>query len=374
MQIDSVSRPIQRAPETNPPKRARIDPTTNEISLAPAPRVPEPPTPREAQTGRGKNWVFTINNWTQQDLDTIKTAFETKRSGLEYIMYKREICPQTQTKHLQGLACFDKRVYWKTAREVFTRRDGSNNSWLNIMRGTIKQSEEYVSKPETADPTNPNTESYGERPAGKGARSDIAAIAEAIRSGANEAEIFEIDPEYYMHHSTGVRRAIAVSQAKRTFKSKVYWFCGDSGAGKSRLAYEITNGEAYYKNASFEFWENYQNEEFVIIDDYRSAMCPFSEFLRLLDCYPHLVNVKGTHAQFNSKYIIITTPKSPRETWKSQSDENLYQLERRITQIVYFTKGSAPWSQDKNQQFVFDPDEEHIDRQPPTYPIFNPVN
>lgn len=331
------------------------------------------------KNGKAKNWFLTLNNWTQEDINNIKTRFEDKSKEVEYVVCKAEICPTTGTKHLQGGICFLKRKRWNQARAYFDRSDGSNNSFLYVMRGTPDETDKYASKEATTDPDFPEVIRLGSKPAGQGARTDIGAITDAIRGGATELDIFEADPEFYIKHPTGVRRAIQISKAKRTFKSKVYWFYGESGSGKSQKAYEIGGIDAYYKNASMEHWENYQNEDFVVIDDYRPSMCPFSEFLRILDRYPHLVNVKCNFAQFTTKWIIITSPRSPRETWKNQKEEDLYQLERRITQIVKFERGKAPWSEDKQQEFVFDPDEEHVDREAPanTEPtqyadIFNP--
>lgn len=325
----------------------------------------------QSKNSKAKNWVFTLNNWTEEDITNLSTRFETQHQSVSYICYKREICPNTGTKHLQGLICYSNRIRWNQARDIFTRSDKTNNSWLHTMQGTIQQSEEYVSKETSADPTNSNVVRLGTQPSGQGTRSDIAQLVQSIEAGARELDIFEEHPEFFIKHPTGVRRAIQIRQPKRNFKTKVYWFYGTSGSGKSQKAHEIGGLNAYYKNASMEFWEHYQNEEIVIIDDYRPGMCCFSEFLRLLDRYPHMVNVKGNFAQFNSKVIIITTPKTPRETWSQQKEENLYQLERRITQIVQFVRGKTPWSDDKQCEFVFDPDEEHIDREDPSYPIFN---
>ena len=65
-------------------------------------------------------------------------------------------------------------------------------------------------------------------------------------------------------------------------------------------------------------------------------MCTFSELLRILDRYPHRVEVKGGSVQFNSSLIIITSPKSPQETWDGRSAEDIAQLTRRITEIRHF--------------------------------------
>ena len=63
--------------------------------------------------------------------------------------------------------------------------------------------------------------------------------------------------------------------------------------------------------------------------------CHFNEFLKIIDRYPYVANVKNGHKQFNSKYIYITSIRHPKETWHFLSEnEPLEQLLRRIDHII----------------------------------------
>ena len=84
------------------------------------------------------------------------------------------------------------------------------------------------------------------------------------------------------------------------------------------------------------WWDGYTQPPCVIIDDYRPRLCPFNELLRLLDRYPVRVEYKGGSIHFNSQTIILTTPKSPRETWASRTEEDIAQLIRRIDEVRNF--------------------------------------
>jgi hypothetical protein len=84
------------------------------------------------------------------------------------------------------------------------------------------------------------------------------------------------------------------------------------------------------------WWDGYEQQPAVIIDDYRRDFSTFAELLRLLDRYPHRVEKKGASIQFNSSTIIITTPKPPEETWAGRTEEDLAQLMRRITEVREF--------------------------------------
>lgn len=90
------------------------------------------------------------------------------------------------------------------------------------------------------------------------------------------------------------------------------------------------------KMSANKWWDGYDNNEDVIIDDYRCNFCCFAELLRLCDRYPMKVEVKCGVRQFVAKRLYITTTRSPRDTWAGRSSEDLTQLLRRIEHVVPF--------------------------------------
>lgn len=61
----------------------------------------------------------------------------------------------------------------------------------------------------------------------------------------------------------------------------------------------------------------------AVIDDFRNNPKTFDDFLRLIDRYPSQQPIKGSHAWFNPKYIIITCPRTPTyEFVRHQKDLN----------------------------------------------------
>ena len=114
----------------------------------------------------------------------------------------------------------------------------------------------------------------------------------------------------------------------------MYWFYGPTGSGKSRCAEEMFPN-AYWAMSTGKWWEGYDGQEVVIINDYRKDFCKFHELLNLLDRYPYRVECKGGSRQFTSKTIVITTPLSPEETWENRTSEDLGQLLRRIDNILF---------------------------------------
>jgi hypothetical protein len=136
-------------------------------------------------------------------------------------------------------------------------------------------------------------------------------------------------------YTRGIRSLVQLGIPKRAHKSIVHWYWGPTGTGKTRLASE-ESPDAYWKSSAHQWWDGYDGVSDVIIDDYRASFCPFNELLRLLDRYPYQVQVKGATQQLNAKRIFITTPKDPRSTWASRTDEDIAQLERRIEIVKFF--------------------------------------
>jgi len=134
----------------------------------------------------------------------------------------------------------------------------------------------------------------------------------------------------------GIRTAeklLVYKEPKRTWKPKVLWFCGASGTGKTKMAFELCP-DAYMAMDTGQWWEGYDGHSEVIIDDMRKDFLKFHQLLKLLDRYPYRVEQKGSSRQFLAKTIIITSCYSPDQMYDTRED--IYQLLRRIDKIKYF--------------------------------------
>ena len=104
---------------------------------------------------------------------------------------------------------------------------------------------------------------------------------------------------------------------------------GISGSGKTTLAHSLNNTSVYYKPDG-EWWDNYDSEHTVILDDFYGGL-KFSFLLKLLDSKPLLVPYKGGFHQFTSKVIIITSNQPPEKWYSFDSyEQKLPSLMRRL--------------------------------------------
>lgn len=289
----------------------------------------------ESQTGQHRNWVFTINNPTADDVSRLRSM---EGESVRYLRCKPER-GESGTLHLQGLVIFKNARAFGGVKRLF------GNAHLEVMRGSVQQALDYVEKEESSaieEFIEGNIE-FGSRPkegaGGQGSRSDLLDVYDAVRSGKRGVELIEANPTAYIKYSRGIQELLSHFDEPRRFKTEVFWFYGGTGTGKSKKAYEDAElaGDVYVKDPGSMWWDGYLGQHSVVIDDYRRDMCTFSSLLRLFDRYPLPVQVKGGYRQFKSKVIYVTTPKNPTETWDGRTEEDLAQLLRRITKVVHFS-------------------------------------
>jgi len=282
-----------------------------------------------------RNFCFTINNPIQNELDQLPIL------RCKYICYKSEL-GENGTKHIQGVVCFENP---KTI--VGARNSLGGRAHVEVMRGTIEQAVEYVAKEETTDRSEGSTPftERGTKPKGagrgQGTRTDLHGVYDCIKQGNTTREIVHKYPSEFIKYHKGIQAMQAAIQQVRKWITKVYWYYGPTGTGKSKTVYDKAYAgeptEWYTKMGSNKWWDGYEGQPYIIIDDYRRDLCTFSQLLRLCDRYPMLVECKGTSTQFLAKEIYITTPLNPRETWEGRSEEDIGQLLRRITEIKHFS-------------------------------------
>ena len=290
---------------------------------------------RDVESKQHRNWVFTVNNPDESDITRIRSL---EGQSVKYLRCKPER-GENGTLHLQGLVVFANARTFNGVRACF------GTAHLEVMRGSINQALEYVEKEETSaiEQFPLGDIEFGTRPragtGGQGGRSDLHDVYDAIRRGERGIGLIEANPVAYIKFYRGINDVVSHFEESRRFKTEVFWYYGGTGTGKSKKAFEDAEGAGtvYVKDPSSSWWDGYCGQHSVVIDDFRRDMCTFSALLRLFDRYPLPIQVKGGYRQFTSKVIYLTTPKNPKDTWDGRTEEDIKQLERRITKVVHFS-------------------------------------
>ena len=250
-----------------------------------------------------------------------------------WVVYQPEI-GANGTPHLQGAVVFENPRTMGGVKRLISPR-----VHLEVMRGTPAEAHAYCTKDDTRDagagfgPVESGT--IPDSP-GQGARTDLALIGECISQGQSLASIAQAHPADFIRYHGGIKAMQSLVVASRTWKTRVWWYYGTTGTGKSHAA-RLQFETAYWKNPSHTWWDGYDpGNESVIIDDYRCNFCHFAELLRLFDCYPLQLQIKGGTVQFRARDIVITAPHRPEVMWGGRTAEDLGQLMRRIETIKLF--------------------------------------
>lgn len=138
-----------------------------------------------------------------------------------------------------------------------------------------------------------------------------------------------------------------------------------SGTGKSRHV-RGTYADAYIKSAATEWWNGYNDEAVVIIEDLDKYHLKLGYHLKIWsDHYPFPANIKGSgERMIRPEKIIITSNYTPEEIW--DDDKTTDPINRRFKMVPYFPGYKGPLIPDT------DDEEEEVAIVPPTQPYVEP--
>lgn len=286
---------------------------------------------------RSRNFTFTLNNYTDAQLEWWKEA--VGMDFFKYVCFGQEV-GDSLTPHLQGYVQLhgDR----KSIKALISSLEGETcgKPHWEVARGSLDDNQKYTSK-------DGNWLEFGTPTCtGRGARSDLYEVAQAVSNGASLQEIVQDHPEQFIKYSGGIQKLVLFNMKPRNFKTTVLWYWGATGTGKSRKAWE-TYPDAYAKSASNKWWDGYSGQPVTILDDWRpSKEMPFNEMLALMDRYPKTVESKGGTIHFVSKTLIITCPLDPTTLLEGEhytwvGSEAKQQFLRRIDEITKFGEDAA---------------------------------
>lgn len=281
---------------------------------------------------RARNWAFTLNNYTDDDISFCKELFDSER--VTYIIGGFEVSPTTGTPHIQGYLQMINAVQWKSISKW------NNNKWhIEPEKSNFERNYMYCKGYEHKDGQyvlkNPKKGEnkifeYGNHKR-RGLCKDLRCIYEKIQNGGSIKDIMETYPNQFIKYSKGIKDMFYSSQKDRIDKPYVEWIYGPTGIGKTKYASSL--GDYYIKDGT-PWWDGYNHEEVIIIDDF-DGHWPFRDLLRLLDRYKYQGQIKGGYVKINSSKIIITCDRKPEDLYEVQlSDHELSQLLRRIDKIT----------------------------------------
>lgn len=249
---------------------------------------------------RSRNWCFTINNYTDSDIESINTW------PYKYVIYGKETGEQG-TPHLQGYVVFD-----NTKRLAALKALHDKAHW-EAAKGNSEQNITYCSK--QGDVTE-----LGDKPKTK------RQIGDQEKRRWNDAfnmakagNIDDIDGDIKLRFYRTLKEIKKDHMEKAADADEVtgVWIYGEPGVGKSRKARE-DYPNAYLKMQN-KWWDGYQGEDNVILDDFDSK--ELGHHLKIwADRYSFIAETKGGAIQIRPKKFVITSNYSPDDfEWDSDT-------------------------------------------------------
>lgn len=151
-----------------------------------------------------------------------------------------------------------------------------------------------------------------------------------IRLLASTGEFSRIPSDVYVRYYTNLHRIRADCVQPISVQRSCYVYWGPTGTGKSHRAWEEAGPDAYSKDPRTKFWCGYDDQQHVIIDEFRGAI-DVAHLLRFLDKYPVRVETKGSTRPLRAVKFWITSNLNPLD-WYPELDKDTYDaLLRRLT-------------------------------------------
>lgn len=260
--------------------------------------------------------IFVLNNWTEAEYTQVVSKF----SDANYYVIGKEV-GENGTPHLQGY------VYFKTKKRGSTLKKINDRIHWEPMYSTPKQASDYCKK-------DNNFVEFGELPM-QGHRTDIDEICDEIKSGKKVDDICIERPMMFHQYGRTLTKVEDLMMRKkyRTEMTTCDWYWGETGTGKSHVAFKNYSPETHYVFSNDNgWWDKYTQQDIVIFNDFRGADVAYNHLLQLIDKWPTDVRRRGKEPMpFISKHIIITSSLPPEKvyTYREEQDK-IEQLLRRI--------------------------------------------
>lgn len=242
------------------------------------------------------NWCFTLNNY-DKEVDVPNIAKWPAR----YTIYGREK-GENGTPHLQGFTVLEKKTRLAGVKKLH------NKAHWEAAKGSWEQAANYCKK--DGDYTE-----IGEAPMTKKKKATVCGEAEKGRwedawENAKKGNFDDVPADIKFRYYRTMKEVAKDHMVKPDDENDVtgVWIYGPPGCGKSRKAREEYPGA--YDKMQNKWWDGYQGEEYVILDDFDSK--ELGHHLKIwADRYSFLAETKGGAINIRPKKFIITSNYAP---------------------------------------------------------------
>ena len=246
----------------------------------------------------------------------------------KYAVFQEEM-GKNGTPHLQGYIEFNKPV-----KMSWLKNHIDDTVHVEKAMGNGQQCRDYCTKEDTriGGPYE-----FGQLQ-GQGKRNDLLKLRDAIRDGKRGRELFEDDEicAAAAKYARGREDMVsAYTELPERNEVKVTFHYGPAGTGKTHCAWEKG---AYFYDGNNGFWNLYENQKVVILDEFGGHCMTPLFFQRVCDSYTLAVNTKNGCKAFCGTDIHICSNYLPEQWWSEKTKFNMEAVCRRIHEVHYHDK------------------------------------
>lgn len=277
--------------------------------------------PAQQKRVKSRNWAFTLNNYTPEEIAKISKWHEAHTTC--YIIYGKEVGDGSEsvplgTPHLQGYMHFPTPQAASAVKKLLPR------AHIELCKGTPADNIAYCSK--EGDITVFGIEPKTQQVANKEKAARFIALAKAGDFATIEAE----QPGRFLS-SYRTMQQIATDNMKKPKDLEEpcgVWITGSTGCGKTTAA--RTEYGTYFMKPCNKWWDGYQDEDCVIIEDMDPNHSKLAYHLKLwTDKWSFTAEVKGGTRSYRPKVVIITSQYTIEEVFEKEGQAAVDAIKRR---------------------------------------------
>lgn len=280
-------------------------------------------------SNRSRNWLVTINAIPDGISGLLS---ETFRGKCRYCVFGRECAPSTGHEHVQGFVMFKNAVSFNRMRSMCVSlgapdlRPGDQKA-VAMMQYCKKEGRIIL---EYGVP--PVSDCERGRLGGNAKAVNFKRVTDLAMQGRFERIRLKYPKQYLQYYRT--LQSIHKDRGARPEDLDAVcgiWIYGPAGAGKSHYA-RAEYGPRFYDKACNKWWDNYQGEEMVLIDDFDKRHEMLSHYLkRWADRYAFSGEIKGSQINLRPKKVVVTSQYRISEIWEDEEIRDA--LNRRFLKI-----------------------------------------
>lgn len=241
-----------------------------------------------------KRWVFTSFN--------IECPPVFDDGEIEYLVYGREIAPDTSRPHLQGYVVFKNRKTFAFVKKWIPA------AHFERARGTPAESSDYCKK-------DKDFTEFGILPTTTGRIDKFSDVL--AKASVGDIDGIKADyPGIYLRYKANIHSSIKFSTDQLESSCGV-WICGPPRCGKDFAVRKF--GNLYFKNLN-KWWDGYRDERHVLLSDVEPGHASWlGYYLKIwADVYPFNAEIKGGSMLIRPSKLFVTSNFKPEDCFAAE--------------------------------------------------------